>query len=283
VNTRPLCIYHGNCADGFTAAWVVRKFYGDGNVDFHAADHGLPPPDCLDRDVIMVDFTYPLTELKSVYIQSRSLLILDHHKTAMETLDALGDWLDDDGEDVHWEYHLEKSGAGITWDFYFKGKGRPALLNHIEDRDLWKFDLEWTKPVNAAVFSYEHTFERWDTLFATDIETLVKEGESIIRKERIDTLALCKNQRYMVIGGFKVPVVNAPYLFASAVGQELLDQNPLTAFTAVYYDRAEGRRFSLRSEQSRLDVAVIAQQYGGGGHRNASGFQVPHGWEGEAA
>jgi len=22
-----LCIYHGNCADGFASAWVVRKFY----------------------------------------------------------------------------------------------------------------------------------------------------------------------------------------------------------------------------------------------------------------
>ena len=32
---RPLCIYHGGCADGFAAAWVVRKaFLGD--VEFHA-------------------------------------------------------------------------------------------------------------------------------------------------------------------------------------------------------------------------------------------------------
>jgi hypothetical protein len=23
---KPLCIYHGFCADGFTAAWVVWKF-----------------------------------------------------------------------------------------------------------------------------------------------------------------------------------------------------------------------------------------------------------------
>jgi hypothetical protein len=34
---KPLCIYHGCCADGFTAAWVVWKFYGEGQMDFHAA------------------------------------------------------------------------------------------------------------------------------------------------------------------------------------------------------------------------------------------------------
>ena len=40
---RPLCIYHGNCADGFTSAWVVRQaFHGD--VDFHAGVYQEPPP-----------------------------------------------------------------------------------------------------------------------------------------------------------------------------------------------------------------------------------------------
>jgi hypothetical protein len=29
---KPLCIYHGYCADGFTAAWVVWKAYGAGGM-----------------------------------------------------------------------------------------------------------------------------------------------------------------------------------------------------------------------------------------------------------
>ena len=32
--------------------------------------------------------------------------------------------------------------------------------------------------------------------------------------------------------------------------------------------------FSLRSTDDGLDVSEIAKQYGGGGHRNASGFTV---------
>ena len=35
-NQRPtLCIYHGHCADGFGAAWVVRKALGP-DIEFHA-------------------------------------------------------------------------------------------------------------------------------------------------------------------------------------------------------------------------------------------------------
>ena len=55
----PLCIYHGLCADGFTAAWVVWKFYGEGHVDFHPGTHGDPPPEVDGREVYLVDFSYP--------------------------------------------------------------------------------------------------------------------------------------------------------------------------------------------------------------------------------
>lgn len=32
--TKPLCIYHGGCDDGFAAAWCVRKALGD-DVEFY--------------------------------------------------------------------------------------------------------------------------------------------------------------------------------------------------------------------------------------------------------
>ena len=53
----PLCIYHGFCADGFTAAWVIWTWYGAGQVEFHAATHGEPPPEVGDREVYVVDFS----------------------------------------------------------------------------------------------------------------------------------------------------------------------------------------------------------------------------------
>ena len=55
---KPLCIYHGNCADGFGATWAVRQYFGDGNVEFHAGLHGEAPPDTTGRHVVIVDFCY---------------------------------------------------------------------------------------------------------------------------------------------------------------------------------------------------------------------------------
>ena len=60
-----LCIYHGNCADGFGAACVVRHALGP-QVTFHAGHYGAPPPDVTGKHVILVDFSYPRDVLRRV-------------------------------------------------------------------------------------------------------------------------------------------------------------------------------------------------------------------------
>lgn len=47
-------------------------------------------------------------------------------------------------------------------------------------------------------------------------------------------------------------------------------------FAACYWDTPEGRVFSLRSKDDGFDVGEIAKQYGGGGHKHASGFRVSY-------
>ena len=55
--TKPLVIYHSNCADGFSAAWCFWHKYGEA-CDFHAGVYGKEPPDVTGRDVYLVDFSY---------------------------------------------------------------------------------------------------------------------------------------------------------------------------------------------------------------------------------
>jgi oligoribonuclease NrnB/cAMP/cGMP phosphodiesterase (DHH superfamily) len=150
----PLCIYHGNCADGFTAAWVVNKWYGEGHIDrepmeFHPGVYQEPPPDVAGRDVIMVDFSYKRPVLEEMAKKANSILILDHHKTAQEDLA-------EPIEGVVVEFDLERSGAMMAWNHYFPGKLAPRLIEHVQDRDLWRFNLPLTRDIQAAIFSYPH-------------------------------------------------------------------------------------------------------------------------------
>lgn len=282
----PLCIYHGNCADGFTAAWAVRRALGD-RVEFHPGVYQQDPPDVAGRDVIMVDFSYKRPVLEAMIARAHTLLVLDHHKSALEDLHDLppapeswAEWEEgavgaarDEGPAIAAAlFNMERSGAGIAWDF-FHDAPRPALLDHVEDRDLWRFALPHTREIQAALFSYPYDFRVWDEQMARDVAELAAEGAAIERKHHKDIaelVAVCR--RRMVIGGHDVPVASLPYTLTSDAGHLMAQGEP---FAACYWDTSEARIFSLRSTDDGEDVSAIAVQYGGGGHRNAAGFKVP--------
>jgi hypothetical protein len=294
---RPLCIYHGNCADGFTAAWVVKNALGD--VDFHPGVYGKEPPDCEGRDVILVDFSYKRPVLDEIFRKSNSLLILDHHKTAAEDLFGyrapfgpgwqrhLDNVYQDTCENCPQPYALfdmERSGAQLAWDFFYPTRERPNLVDYVGDRDLWHFRLAASREINAFIFAHEYTFENWDhlerlTRDAMGLQDVADMGGAIEKKHHKDVAELVAvTKRRMTIGGKSIPVANIPYTLTSDAGHLMAQGEP---FAACYWDTPNGRVFSLRSTEDGDDVSAVAKAYGGGGHRNAAGFQMPFGWEGD--
>lgn len=260
-----LCIYHGNCADGFGSAWVVRQALQD-SVAFFPGVYQTSPPNVEGRNVLMVDFSYKRPVLLEMAKAANTICIIDHHKTAAEDLQELP-------SNVITIFDMERSGAMLTWLHYFKDKEPPQLLRHIEDRDLWRFALQGTREIQANVFSYPYDFAVWDELMARPVEELRAEGNAIERKHFKDIAELTQVvTRRMVIGGHNVPIANLPYTLTSDAGHALAKGEP---FAGCYWDTPEGRVFSLRSNNG-LDVSAIAKQYGGGGHHDASGFRVSY-------
>jgi oligoribonuclease NrnB/cAMP/cGMP phosphodiesterase (DHH superfamily) len=284
----PLCIYHGNCQDGFGAAWVIRRFFREENVDFHFGVHSEAPPDVTGRQVIMVDFSYKRAVIDEMTKTAQSILILDHHKSAEKDLEGFpeprrGDagWIPENG--IFALFNMERSGASLTWDYFFPNEHRPRIINHIEDRDLWRFKLEGTREISASLFSYPYDFEVWDHLMngftGSGTEVLFQEGKAIERKHHKDVAELVKTfQRTVTLDGQTVPFANIPYTYASDAGHLMSKNAP---FAVCYWDTPTKRIFSLRSQEDGADVAAIAVKYGGGGHEHAAGFAAEIGWEGE--
>lgn len=283
----PVVIYHKNCADGFASAWVMRRFYQlvdkGPRPEYFGATHGdLPPLElCLNAVVWLVDFCYKKDDMDDLVAVADKVIVLDHHKTAKDTLDRmvyvkLEDRFDfhtlDDGWQLGVCFDLERSGAGITWDFMFPRDQRPALISRIEDRDLWKFELPGTKEIQATVFSHPYEFEEWDLLFNEKLQALYDEGVGILRKQKKDIKEMIDAAvQRMEIGGHDVPVLNVPYMWGSDACHILAEGEP---FAAYYWDSDGYRNFGLRSREQGLDVSKIAEQYGGGGHKHSAGFRV---------
>lgn len=268
---KPLCIYHGNCADGFGAAWVF-KTQADREFDFHAGVYQEPPPDCAGRDVYLVDFSYKRTIMEEILKVATRVVLIDHHKTALEDLAPLIE-----SKQIEALTSLEHSGAVLAW-MWFNGNdlsGMPPLLAHIEDRDLWRFNLQGTREIQANVFSYPYDFSVWSELMESPVDSLIAEGRAIERKHFKDIAELVKVcRREMKIGGIVVPVASLPYTLTSDAGHLMATEHP-SKIGVCYWDTPEGRVFSLRSTDDGPDVSEIAKQYGGGGHAHASGFRMP--------
>lgn len=292
------CIFHSPCADGFAAAWAVWRRFGD-IVQFVPGIYGEAPPDVTGKNVVLVDFSYKAPVLHEMAAKASTLVILDHHKTAKEDLASLPPPLDgpyDPNVMLNWErecnapasifalFDMERSGAQIAWDFFHEGRPRPKLIDYVGDRDLWRFLLPKSREIAAWVFSHPYSFEAWNDLssqLAHDMPSAAAEGAAIERKHHKDIGELLgQTRRTMIIGGQAIPVANLPYTMASDAAGALAKEAP---FGACYFDRHDARVFSLRSRPDGADVSAIAKAYGGGGHKNAAGFQMPIGWEGDAA
>ena len=265
-----IVIYHGDCADGFTAAWAFRALRVEGpDASYVPAKHGEAPPQVAGKDVYVLDFAYPRETLLRMHEAASSLLVLDHHKTAQEDLVGLPFCV----------FDMDRSGAGLTWDYLAaeaaSGPERPWLVDFVEDRDLWRFRFgDETRFVHAYITTLPMTFEAWDLLARDGRRRAVEQGKAI--QSYIDTYSEKARQLATIreIGGYSVPVINIPYMNVSDHIDRLCKAYPSHPFGASFFMRADGRwQFSLRS-MGEFDVAEVAARYGGGGHRNAAGFTV---------
>lgn len=265
---KPICIYHANCLDGFTAAWAIWKKFGN-NCEYHAAAYNEDPPDVYKREVFIVDFSYSLPMMKQIAKSAERVVVLDHHKTAAEDLETLFNLGAIEGK-----FDMDKSGARLTWEWFHPNEPVPDLVMHVEDRDLWRFNFPTTENIMAYVGAQPHRFETWEILehaVRVTPEAVVIQGVGIRQDQRRRVESMLKHRYRKVIAGYYVPVVNAPYYMASDLGEELARGEP---FAAVWWQEPAKVVFSLRSEKGGLDVSEIAKKFGGGGHEHAAGFSI---------
>lgn len=272
----PVVIYHGdNCLDGFGSAYAAWCHFRQLDLDtaYVAASHGETPPDCQDREVYILDFSYKRPVLSELCRVARRVTILDHHISAQQELAGL----EQEFDNLEVVFDMERSGAAITWD-YFHHTPLPGLLACVQDRDLWRFQVPDSQHITAALMSYPLEFERWHTWATSDqaLAKLADEGRAINRY-REQLMAQYRQLAVMgTIAGYEVPIVNCPSAIVSELVGQLAQGYP---FAAGYTDKGGQRRWSLRSTQEGLNVAEIARAFGGGGHPRAAGFttRIPEG------
>jgi uncharacterized protein len=265
----PIVFYHDGCIthDGWMSALLAKLRWPD--ADLVPVQYGQVPPwrsiedgsfaskreqQVAGRDVLVVDFSWDRATLCDLRERARSLLVLDHHKTAAQNLAGLPFCV----------FDMERSGAGLALDYFFPGaresldecadeaedvariqrhpggvapsgphglvrvRGtkitRLALM--IEDYDLWRFRDLRTRAVGIFLETVEKVPGRWDHDALPAIEDMAEQGRTLLRYRAGLVESIARNAYPIRLpDGSEALAVNSP-LFKNEVADLLLRRDP---------------------------------------------------------
>lgn len=308
---KPLIIYHDNCADGFGAAFAAHLKLGDEAeyLPMQYGDFAITEEGLIGRDVYILDFSLPRDRMDKLFSIAKRVVWLDHHKTAFELYGLTPNRPDETALGVFGVLEVliskhyvnldnNKSGAMLAWEYFHPDKEVPMLIKHIDDYDRRQFKLEGTKEFNKALWSYAPwSFKQWDNFFPLGAPAIVnwrmedmhKEGAAILRAHDANVAAIVKGAVRECSLTFNVKdmsgswydmeytrkglAANCPPHLASDVGHQLADQSG--TYGLLWAINKEGKCLCSLRSNGDYDVSAIAKAFGGGGHKNAAGFEVP--------
>ena len=272
-----VCIYHGNCTDGTTAAAVLLKKYKD--CILFPLEHGYKEEkseeilDTIDNNttVFILDFSLKEEDLIKVIQKSKQVINIDHHISAKETLEEISKKYDK----FKFVFDNNHSGASLTWKYIFGGDP-PWIVKFVEDQDIWRWKYgEKTKYVNLYLLPLTNKPEEIAKLFDQPVEEIIEKGKIIasFTDYLIDRFVERAKETPVKIGNYTVKGYNTNY-FQSEIGNKLSTQNNQTVL--LFNIQGFDVKMSFRSNEGNKPTALdLANALGGGGHRNAAGALIP--------
>ena len=284
-------IYHANCMDGLASVYIAKTVlesskihiepiktiplqYGDEQVLFgrHETKGLVSEFMPTKNDVVyFVDFSLKRDLMIELASKVKEIIVLDHHKTAEQNLNGLEDEL----ENVKIIFDMNKSGATLCYEYFEPNYLNREIFDYIEDRDLWRWKLPYSKEVSAGI---KHGVEpnNIDSFEASyydfDVDTFRKVGEVLQEHQEYQVASKIKKTKDITIQGVAFKALNVTENI-SEVGNAICTTYDTPAL--MYFFTPEDEVVcSLRSIDTLADVSVVAKALGGGGHRNACGFTL---------
>lgn len=264
------------CFDGFCSAMLLWSKYGNTAQYVQAFYHKtLPIERFIGKDVIFANFSYGKEFMDCIASVANSLKVFSSQDTIRREL-----------EDSTYYVTGNKSSCALVWDellstgHFQKTKQRPAMLSHLDLFYRNSVVPHETKKYIAALAVIQVDFAVWfDCMEQTAIPgsqiylEFLHTGHAVLELHTKICENISGDAFDIELLGVKGLAVNANKAFSSDLGHILASQ--CSTFGAVFYMRPDlSIEFSLRS--TSVDVEKIAQFYGGGGHKNASGFSMTY-------
>jgi nanoRNase/pAp phosphatase (c-di-AMP/oligoRNAs hydrolase) len=292
--TNILC-HHYPCVDGSYAALAVALAKANETVVFVPHNTAIPlhleevrqqHPD-LEATLFLLDYCGPGPAfLEQACELFKSVILIDHHKTAFEMLQTLGT-----AKPANLTTYMSNKCSGcVLAHQYTELVVSPQLqrvYDYVSDNDLWEHALESSRLFTAGFQSLqlELDFNKNPTLFKTlqeiNVDELIVLGEIELERQARLIAARIESSFWQVFRGnvrvLCAHISPADYGITSQLGHELAVLNKDTGMGGVlkvHETDPKLIRVSLRGRDPSVDTTAVSKLYGGGGHAGASGFTV---------
>lgn len=269
------CFFHAGCPDGFGAAWAVRHAWGT-NARYIARGHNdrVKPGKLAGHEIAFVDIAPSTGELEHLIEESALLHIVDHHITAKARIESSEVTMNSLRSRSHQlTLDVNHSGAVLAWKHFLPDHPIPKLLLYIEDQDLWRFHLESSREINAALSTYAFDFALWDGLAAKDLSNLITRGQQVVFDQTKRINEALETSHEVKLGDHLIEAVNSSTL-RSWIGHQLATRAKYSRPYGLVYELRKGRIEASLYSIGNFDISQFAVERGGGGHKNAAGFGV---------
>lgn len=279
-----LCVYHGGCMDGLAAANTLLKKYPDARLVACAAGNDPDFNSCVyNTSVFFVDISPSIPFLQGLLDAGNTVTILDHHVSAFKAMSSV-----QEHPRFTYIYNEGECGCLITHNYLFPDTPVPWYMQYIDDNDRWVHKMEHTSEINSALQSDYRSLAGISELETLSFDTLLEKGKflkSVLEKNVADSMLTRIECEYTDPTDPQKRVLQC-YLYTdfayarSLTGSRLMDvrmeSGCLPDFVAFYrYDLRSGKIFvSLRGRATKVSCCEIAARFGGGGHRDACGFEI---------
>ena len=266
------CFYHRADLDGQCSGAIVKHTFKDAIL--YPIDYGIP----LDKSIInkedliiIVDFSFDVNTMDWINQNSEQLIWIDHHKTAIEKCSHLTIFgIRDD----------KFAACELTWKYFHHGLKIPKCVYLLGRYDVWDHTDPDVLPFQYGMKlkGWEPEDKNWNKLLFSDhsieyTNHIRNAGEVIYEYETIMNEKICKQLSFNItFEGLRFLTINR-YPVNLKFFEKIFDPNIHDACMAFCKTSEGFWRISMYTPKD-IDLSVIAKQYGGGGHKQACGFEI---------
>jgi len=287
-------IFHKKCPDGFTGFYILHmtgQIHKDAIILPDMPSTKFVPKDIINKDIIIIDVAYKYDVLRDIIMKSKSVLFIDHHITIRNDTLRLEKEFKHKFKTIYDEH---KSGATLTWDYFFPTKKHPYFIDLIEDNDTGKWKMKNIKDFMTG-FNVDYDLKlnkeniyKFKSLFNKSIiQKLIQKGKiyneyrTFLINENANKISFKRFPSNLIYkdfsnyfekpGQYKVAIYcGSACPNASELAFKIFENNNNCDFFIAWTFNLDKLEYVLTLRSKNVDVGNIAKLFNGGGHTYAA-------------